>query len=250
MDILVTGGTGFLGRRLVPLLEEHDVRVLTRRADAELPSGVAAVRGDLRTGDGLAKAAAGVDVVLHCASSPFRRTRDTDVAGTERLVRSVDGAPHLVYISIVGVDRHPFPYYRAKLQAEAVVESSGLPWTILRATQFHDLIAEFIRRTQRLPITFVPRGFVFQPVDTGEVAARMAGIASGPPLGHAPDMGGPEVRALDDLVRTFYEIRRGRRARIVRLPVPGRIGRAFRDGVHTCPDRADGTITWEQYFAR
>jgi hypothetical protein len=125
-----------------------------------------------------------------------------------------------------------------------------VPWTILRATQFHDLLAEFCRRTQALPVTPVPRGFVFQPVDTGEVAARLAQIAVGPPLGRAADMGGPDVRPFEDLVRAYHAMRRGRSARIVRFPVPGRIGRAFREGLHTCPDHATGTVTWEDYLAR
>ena len=82
-----------------------------------------------------------------------------------------------MYISIVGVDRFPRGYFKAKLEAERVVAESGLPWTTLRATQFYELIAKGATRLAKLPLIPVPAGFVVQPVDSGEVAARLADLA-------------------------------------------------------------------------
>jgi uncharacterized protein YbjT (DUF2867 family) len=125
-EILVTGG-----RRLVDRLRaaDHDVRVLSRSGRP------GTVRGDLSTGENLGEAVDGINTIVHCASNPYRKTRQTDVGGTERLLQSAEraGVSHIVFISIVGVDRNPYyPYYRVKLDAERVIERSPVPWTILR----------------------------------------------------------------------------------------------------------------------
>lgn len=234
-----------LGRVLVPALTEagHETRVLSRQDRADC------ARGDLRTGEGLEAALEGVEVVVHAATSPFRKSRAVDVEGTRRLLdtAAAGGVEHVIYPSIVGVDRHPFPYYRRKWEAEQVVEAGHVPWTIARATQFHDLLDTGLRPVTRLPAVPVGRGFVFQPVDTAEYAAVLVGLVTAGPSGRVADTGGPEVRAFADLVRAWLRSR-GKRRPIVSLPVPGRIGRAFRDGVHTCPDQAVGTVTWEDFL--
>lgn len=250
--VLVTGGTGCLGRALVPKLiaAGHAVRVLSRSDDADVGAATL-VTGDLTSGEGIRAAVDGVDVVVHAASSPFRRTRDTDVDGTARLLDAADdaGVGHLLYTSIVGVDRHPFRYYRAKWAAEQIVESGAVPWTIARATQFHDLLDQGLSRVTRLPVVPVAAGFVFQPIDTAEYADVVVALVGSGPVARAPDTGGPEVRAFRDLVRTWLRAR-GRRRPTLPLPLVGRSARAMKNGVHTCPDRAVGTVTWEQYLAR
>jgi len=248
--VLVTGGTGELGRAVVErlLAAGEGVRVLSRRERPDLPPGVGIVQGDLATGAGLTEAVAEVGVVVHCASNG---RRSGDVEGTRRLVAAAatTGVRHLAYISIVGVDRNPFPYYRLKLEAEGIVAAGGVPWTILRATQFHSLLLRALRTQGRLPTLLVPRGFRFQPVDSGEVAARLADLALNGPVGRAPDMGGPEMRTAEDLARAYLEAAGWRRP-LLRVPVPGAVGRAFRDGAQLAPDHADGTITWDDYLRR
>jgi uncharacterized protein YbjT (DUF2867 family) len=248
MRVLVTGGTGTLGRLLVPRLRDtgHDVRILSRRA---LPD---VVQGDLTTGAGLDTAVAGVDVIAHCASNPLRKTRQTDVEGTRRLVNAVhergEGPlPHLVYVSIVGVDRNPFRYYRQKLATEHVVTESGLPWTIIRATQFHELLDYAFSRIMRGAL-FAVRGVRFQVIDADECAARMAELVGAPPAGRVPDIGGPEVRAMNDLARV-YRSGRGWRRPVITLPVPGKSAAAFKAGTNLCPDNTYGRVTWEQWLA-
>jgi uncharacterized protein YbjT (DUF2867 family) len=227
--VLVTGGTGTLGRQLVPGLRGagHHVRVLSRRA------GPDTVVGDLQTGTGLAAALDGIDTVVHAATNPARAKR-TDVAGTRNLVEAAKaaGGSHMVYVSIVGVDRHPLPYYKAKWEAEKVVEGSALPWTIFRAVQFHELLDKAFGMMR--PVLVAPRHFRFQLLAASEAAARLVELVDAGTTGRAPDMGGPEVRFMDDLARVWRRARHKRRP-ILRPPVPGRIGRAFRDGVTSRP---------------
>ena len=102
---------------------------------------------------------------------------------------------HLVYISIVGVDQVSFGYMRSKLEAERIVAESGLPWTILRVTQFYDLILTGARTAQSLPLIPVPAGFLVQPIDPAEVAIRLVELALGEPVGRVPDMVARRYRA-------------------------------------------------------
>jgi uncharacterized protein YbjT (DUF2867 family) len=245
-EILVTGGTGSLGRRVVDRLRAagREVRVLSRSGRP------GTVRGDLSTGEGLEAAVRGVSTIVHCASHPFK-TRQTDVGGTELLLQEAAraGVEHVVFISIVGVDRNPyFPYYRAKLDAERVVERSPVPWTILRATQFHELLLGAGRFLDRLPgVMPIPGGFRLQPMDVGEAADRLAELALSEPAGRVPDVGGPEVLASAELARAYLEAA-GRKKRLVELPVPGKAARAFREGAQICPENKYGRIRWEEFL--
>jgi uncharacterized protein YbjT (DUF2867 family) len=233
----VTGGTGTLGRALFARLDRP--RVLSRRA------GPGHVVDDLRTGEGLDDAVADVTVIVHCATAPRG-----DADATARLVAAARraGAPHLIYISIVGADRIPLPYYREKVRAERVVESSGLPATILRATQFHDLLATLFATTARAGVLPVLAGTSFQPIAVDDVAARLVALVAGSPQGRATDLGGPEVRTMADLARAWARAT-GRRRPVVPLRLPGTIARGYREGAHLAPEHADGVGTFEQFLA-
>lgn len=243
--ILVTGGTGSLGRLVVQRLRDagREVRVLSRSGHP------GTIRADLLTGEGLEQAVNGVDAIVHCASSPTK-TRGTDVEGTKRLLQAAIRAEisHFVFISIVGVDRDPYlPYYRMKLEVERNVERSPVPWTILRATQFHELVLRINRFLDRLPVMALPKGFLFQSIETGEVADRLAELARSESAGRIPDIGGPEIRTFADLARSYLK-GTGRQRRVVEVPLPGKMARAFREGALTCPDQAYGKIRWEEFL--
>ncbi|MGW4898232.1 SDR family oxidoreductase [Kitasatospora sp. NPDC004240] len=237
--ILVTGGTGTLGRPVTERLRAAgaSVRVVSRSAR---PYSV-----DLREGTGLDAALTGVDTVVHCASSP--KGGDEQAAANLVAAARRAGVRHLVYISIVGVDRVPLPYYRAKLAVERQIQDSGLGWTILRATQFHDLVLQVLRGAAKLPVLPVPAGVSDQPIEVSEVAERLAGLALGEPAGRVPDMGGPEVRAFADLARAYLRAS-GRRRPVLNLPLAGRTYRGFRAGGHLTPERAVGVVTFEQFL--
>ncbi len=174
--VLVTGASGTLGRAVTRYLldDGRQVRGLSRHPLQE--GAVAWVAGDLLTGAGMEQALAGVDAIVHCATD-LRHPR-VDSEGTQKLIDAAQraGAPHLVYISIVGADRIPLGYYRAKVEAESKVRAGGLPWTILRATQFHQLLISALEVLARLPVLMVPAETRFRqrqtPSGLGHKAAR------------------------------------------------------------------------------
>jgi uncharacterized protein YbjT (DUF2867 family) len=248
--ILVTGGTGVLGRAIVPRLTGHaDVRVLSRHGTGRADAGV--VRGDLDTGDGLDSALRDIDVVVHCARyDRDLRHPERDTEQTRRLIdaaRATGGTPHLVYISIVGTDRIPLGYYRAKHTSERLIAASGLPWTVQRATQFHELVLMFLMLAARGPVALVPRGVRVQPVETQEVAGRLAELALGDPAGRVADMAGPRVEQAEDLMRLYLTARR-RRVPIVALPLPGKVARGYMSGANLPADGVRGTRTFADFL--
>jgi uncharacterized protein YbjT (DUF2867 family) len=253
--ILVTGGTGTLGRHVVPLLrdEGRDIRVLSRHSHPS-GDGIDFVSGDLATGEGIEAAVKGAEIIVHCAG-----TSKGDEGKARNLVRagSRAGAQHLVYISVVGADRIPlaggidramFGYFGSKLAAERVVADSGLPWTTLRAAQFYDLLLTVARQMAKLPVIPVPAGIRFQPVDTGEVASRLVELTLGTPAGLVPDMAGPRVYGMADLLRGYLRAR-GKHRMMVPVRLPGQAARAVRAGANLAPERAVGHRTWEDFLA-
>ena len=252
MKILVTGGTGTLGREVVMTLREsgHGVRILSRKPGA----GDDWVQGDLTGIAGLDRAVIGIDAIVHAASATAQplRLRATDVVGTRRLLALAReaGVRHVVYISIVGIDGVAYPYYRYKVAAEAVVRENIVPWSILRATQFHTLMEAFLSAFTLLPgVATVPFKWQFQPVDPRDVAKRLAVVATGEPSGMLPDFGGPEVRDFKSLAASWLKARNSNR-RLVNLPLPFKFSRQCSAGRLLCPDHRDGTTTFEQHLER
>jgi uncharacterized protein YbjT (DUF2867 family) len=229
------------------------VRVLSRRPPEAGDGDVELVTGDLDSGDGIDAAVAGVATIVHCAGST---TGDED--RTRRLVEAARaGSPHLVYISVVGADRVPvvsrvdramFGYFASKLAAERVVAESGLPWTTLRATQFHDLMLTMAGGMAKLPIIPAPSGFHFQPVDADEVAARLVELALGEPAGLVPDIAGPRVYPMSELVRGFLRAT-GKHRPIVPVRLPGKGAHAYREGANLPPGGTTARRTWEEFLA-
>jgi uncharacterized protein YbjT (DUF2867 family) len=246
VEVLVTGGTGRLGRRLAEPLQAagHRLKLMSRRG-----AGPGGIRGDLATGRDLHSALAGAEVVVHAATEARGDHWQTDVAGTRRLVQAVDRGrlQHLVYVSIVGVDRIPFGYYRAKFAAEQVLLASGLPVTLLRITQFHDTVDHLLETARRGPLLPVPMGWRARPVDVGEAAAYVASVAGGPPSGEVVEYGGPQELSAADLARAWAAAREPG-VRVVATPLPGRLSAAFRDGAALPGGGARGRRTYEEHL--
>jgi uncharacterized protein YbjT (DUF2867 family) len=239
---LVTGATGALGVPTVQRLRAagHDVRALSRR------SGPGLTTADLLTGAGLREALAGAGTVLHLATGPRGKG---DVEATRRLLDAATGAGvrHLVLISIVGIDDIPLAYYRDKVVIERLVRESGLPSTVLRATQFHSFVEAMFTAQRRSPVVVAP-AIQLQPIAVEEVADRLAELAGAAPAGRVADIGGPEQHDLPELARMWARAT-GTRRPVLPLSLPGRLFAAYRSGAALVPGPAYGRQTFAAHLA-
>jgi len=252
--ILITGGAGVLGSEIAARakLAGHTVRVMSRKprpanADTEW------AQADMGTGEGVEEALRGVDIIVNAASNPFN-TKKVDIEGTKHLAElgRKAGVEHLFHISIVGIDRIPYSYYQVKLAAEQVVKQSGLPYSILRATQFHTLpgvFFDFLKRFYWSPALFLTPDAQFQLIDPGEVAEYAMPLITAQPAGLLPDVGGPEILRMDEIAKSLM-IAEGVRRPLIYLPMSRAIAEGFRKGYNTCPDNRYGKITWADWLAR
>lgn len=242
---VVTGGTGTLGRPVVDgLLQTGSaVRVASRGACPDRDLAYQWAQVDYRSEASTQAALADAGTVVHCANS-VRRVLDDQVV--RAAVRA--GVDHFVYISIVGIDQIPFRYYRNKLATERQLEASGMPYTILRATQFHDLAYQLVAALTKAWIAPLPAGWRVQPVEVGEVADRLVALARQPAAGRVPDFGGPEVRTLPELAASYRSSIGRSPRRVLALPFPGATSAALRHGANLTPDHAVGRVTFEQYL--
>jgi uncharacterized protein YbjT (DUF2867 family) len=235
MRILVTGATSSLGRPLVPALVAagHDVVPAGRRAGFRLDMTAEIALPD------------GIDVVVHLASATKGRdSAEVDVEGTRRLVAAAEkaGVRHLLYVSIVGVDRVPMRYFRHKLAAERIVAAGGVPYTIFRATQFHEFLDGMLRSVLRFGLLVTDRRVPAQPVDKHDVVERLVARVAAGPLDGIEEFGGPETLDAAAVARL-----RAPRAMIVPVRIPGRIGRALRAGGLTTTATPTGRRTFAAY---
>jgi uncharacterized protein YbjT (DUF2867 family) len=245
MRIAVVGGSGTLGRRITGELSQggHEVRVLSR-SSRDFPV-------DLTSGAGLVAALAGCAAVIDASNaSSGRRARQVLVEGSRKLLAAEQaaGVGHHVGISIVGCDLMPVGYYRVKVEQEQVIMTGPVPYTIVRATQFHELAATVLRAASKYRLLPVPRMRV-QTVAAGEVACAVAEVAERPPGGRCIEVAGPEISTARDLARAWQSVT-GRAALLLPLPpLPGKTGRALRDGALTTGrPGVRGTITFADWL--
>ena len=238
MTILITGGTGRLGRHVVAALRAHKatLRILSRRA------GDDHVIADLATGDGLTAALDGVATVVHLATS-----RSKDIEQTRRLLDAMAGTgAHLIFISIVGVDRIPYGYYRDKVASETAIEGSGVPFTIIRVAQFHGFVHEVLEAQRGLPVTMV-LPVSAQTIHMPEVAERLVELVEAGPSGRVADLGGPEQLTLREYARQ-WQAARGVRRPIWALNLPGKTMAAFKAGHHMPGLPGAGRVTYREFL--
>ena len=254
-NVLVTGGAGHLGHHAVTNLVEmgYTARIMSRRPQpAHLLPGTQWAQADLTTGQGLPEAVADIDVIVHTASDPGH-AQHIDVDGTRLLLEKARaaGVAHVICISIVGVERIPYRYYQYKLATEEIIEHAGIPWSVLRATQFHGFVDYLLQGMTKFPlIAFVPTDFKAQTIDESEVARRLCEVVATGPGGRLPDLGGPEVLTLGAMAKMWLKQRKMQRT-MLPLWLPGAVARGFRSGYNTCPQESlHGNITWSAWLQK
>jgi uncharacterized protein YbjT (DUF2867 family) len=258
--VLITGGTGHLGRDLVSRLKgSYRIRVVARSAGSD--PDVEWIRGDLATGEGIADAVVGTQTLIHAATlSPAARRgffvpkdlwtspSEVDREGTSRLLdlAAAAGVGHVLYVSIVGIDRPRVPYLRRKLEAEYLVRQGPIPWSIARATQFHWLLDRMFGKMARLPLVPLP-DLQVEPVDTTDFADYLVESVGQGPDGRLDDFGGPEVLTFSEAFDQWRHIRDGS-VRTMRVPLPAAATNAAAAMSLSDPSSRHGTITWAEWL--
>lgn len=264
MRILVTGGTGHLGQAIVSRLkpEGYDVRILARHPRDD--SSVEWVKGDLANGEGVEEAVAGIDEIIHAATnSPaarrgrfklgdfLRSPADVDVGGTEALLAVAEqaGVKHFVHVSIVGLDHlSRLPYSRRKLEAEQIVKTGDVPWTIVRATGFYWLLERMFENMTEQPILALPAHARMAPVDSDEFAQFILECVADGRRGEREDFAGPQTLSMIELMEQYLSAR-GLQRRIRRAPLPRKLQAAMTAG-NTSTNARLGITTWAQWLQR
>ncbi|WP_374166072.1 SDR family oxidoreductase [Arcticibacter sp. MXS-1] len=250
-SVLVTGGTGLLGSAVVKQLlhaGKHDVRVLSREWHEQLPD-CTYVKGDLVTGLGLTEALRGVSAIIHCASNPGNAQR-VDVEGTANLLAAVNDIErlHIIYISIVGVDKTDYAYYQSKLKAETLIAQSGHPYSILRTTQFHDFVFGLLHSVKSTNGELdLPEGLGFQPVEVNEVASKLIDILGSKQQGLLPEFGGPEVLTLEQLAQDYCRAS-GKAFNFKSIKPSSEREKMFASKINLIPENAYGKVRWGTYL--
>lgn len=256
--ILVAGGTGALGRAVVAKLKptDHRVRILSRKAaPADLESALEWAQGDVVRGNGLAAALDGVDILINCVGDA-PNAYETDLLGVKRLAEMAGqaGVEHFFHVSIAGIDRMNFGFYRHKLDAEAAVAASGIPYSIQRITQFHTLLDFALSK-----IKPVPGGYAlpfagdarFQVIDTRDAADYLLPLALRVPVGRLPDVGGPDILRVDEMAHLYLQAQGVTDPVFVDPPqgilFSAEAVEAYRQGLNLVPDNRYGRIRWADY---
>lgn len=257
--ICVAGGTGQVGREVVrqALTAGHRVAVLSRNPpppeSAGRADGAEYFRGDVTTGEGLAAALTGADVVIDCLEGHSGKALKTFADGGAQLLAAAQdaGVPMAVLLSIVNCDQSTFGYYKSKAAKEKVYEYSGLETVVLRATQFHSLLAGVFAAGARFGVIPVVKGARFQPIAPADVAAALLAAALEVPSGQrhrVHTIGGPEVTDMRELARTWQRAT-GQHGRFVVFPLPGGMGRYLRAGLNLAPEERHGAQTFKGWLA-
>jgi uncharacterized protein YbjT (DUF2867 family) len=247
MNILVTGGTGVLGRKVVKELLKRNVTptILSRRV--RTVANVEMVQGNLLDTSSLPQVLTNIEVIIHCATNPGKPKED--IEGTKNLLEAAkrSGVKHFVLISIVGIDTVGWmPYYRAKLEQETLVAKSGIPYSILRTAQFHEFVAMMLSSLGRKNLQWLPGGLILQPVQVEAVAVKLAKVALDNPTGRLADLVGPEPRSFVSLGKEWLAAQ-GKTKRVFVIPIPKFLARVWQPVAGATAEKAGESWTmWLQ----
>jgi uncharacterized protein YbjT (DUF2867 family) len=246
-EILITGGTGLLGKEVCELFENNRMpyKVSSHRVCA-LTDG--AIFMDMATGDGVREALTDIKVLVHLASD--KKKPDNDIKGIRHILdelKYLKQKTHVVYISIVGTDQIPLPYFKQKWQVEQIIMESGQPYTILRATQFHKYVETVLNQSLKWPVGILPKKIPIQPVDVKPVAAALFRLAQEQPANDTIQLGGREVISLGDVAESWLELQHKKKF-IINMPLWGSAGKSLLSGALTCRQQVNGTLSWTEWL--
>ncbi|MBT8158943.1 MULTISPECIES: SDR family oxidoreductase [Arthrobacter] len=256
--VCVAGGTGQVGREVVRLALDAglDVAVLSRRPPSGTSTdhdGARYFHADVTTGDGLLDALQGADVVIDCLEGRFGKARRKYPDGGARLLAAAAsaGVGRAVLLSIINCDESEAAFYVSKADKERVYEASSRETVVVRATQFHSLVAGIFRAGEKLRLIPVFKGARFQTASPADVAAVLLEEALGEPSAdqhRKRTIGGPEVLTMRQMAEIW--LRTGHAGRIVEFPLPGAMGKYLRSGLNVIPEQRTGSDTFESWLAK
>jgi len=243
--ILITGAGGALGSAVHRILAARGAACRGLVRAAKPASGLSYVQGDLLTGAGLEEAARGAATIVHCATNP--QMPDEDVSAARQLIEIARRQDtRIVLMSVAGIEKaaEHYRYYRCKLEVEAMHRKSDLAYAIVRATQFHPLIAYMMSKLEFGPVLVVPADTKFQPVSPDFVAARLADATINGDVGDLEPVHGPELLRTEEIASIWLEVQQ-RRKRVLRVPMPFQPFKSLRD--LTPVSGASGGETWREW---
>jgi uncharacterized protein YbjT (DUF2867 family) len=248
MKILVTGATGQLGSALLRQLKDSDYEVkLTSRRKPENIGDINWVYSDLLSGEGLEEAIKDIDVVIHAATSPMKNSEIIDVTGFGKFLDKLENIKHFIYPSIVGIEDIPMKYYKHKLEAEALLKNSAVPYSIVRATQFHSFVESLLLSKPLFNRYIIPGNMKFQSVDVDEFANHLTSLIDLEPQGKIDDFGGPQIMTLREMAEQKIKIN-NEKNKVFSFSLPGNLYRALVEGKNTNTDQRKGKVTFENYL--
>ncbi|GJM35433.1 MAG: nucleotide-diphosphate-sugar epimerase [Saprospiraceae bacterium] len=250
--IFITGATGLLGKAMLEAMDRESFDItIGQRQDPQIEHlSYKWTKFDLAD-TSLSLNLSGVDTIFHLASSTRKPSYELDVDGTESLLNNAKeyGVKHFIYISIVGIEKVPIKYYKIKKSAEEAIENSGVPYTILRATQFHEFFEMIIKGLQRFPIVILPGKAVLQPIEVNRVAQKLLEISLQQPSNQILEIGGQEKLTLKAAMNLWLKSK-GVRKPILDIPMflLGKIGRALKQGGLTTDECDGGSRRWGEWL--
>ncbi|MBU8878854.1 SDR family oxidoreductase [Bacillus sp. FJAT-29790] len=248
MRILVTGSTGQLGLALLNQLKDSDNKIrMTSRRKPEGFGDFEWVYSDLLSGEGLEEAVKDVEVIIHAATSPFKNSRFIEVSGLGKFLSKLQHIKHFIYPSIVGIEEIPFKYYKLKYEAEELLKNSSIPYTILRATQFHGFVENLLLSKPIFKRYVIPGNIKFQSVDVSEFANHLIDLINIGPQGRTDDFGGPDIMTLKEMAELKIKIN-NETNKVLSISLPGKLYKSFFDGKNTNIIQKVGKTTFEEYL--
>lgn len=248
MRILVTGSTGQLGSAIVNQLKGSDYKVrLTSRKKPEGIGHCEWVYSDLLSGEGLEEAVNDVEVIIHAATSPIKNSKIIEVSGFEQFLSKIQHIKHFIYPSIVGIEEIPLKYYKLKYEAEELLKNSSIPYTIVRATQFHHFVENLLLSKPHFKRYLIPGSIKFQSVDVGEFGDHLIGLMNNGPQGKTDDFGGPKIMTLREMAEQKIKIN-NETNKVFSFSIPGTLYNSFLEGKNTNDNQKIGKITFEEFL--